>query len=103
MGDASILRPCDVEYSFRQMRGGAIIKQIVSFQHHFDPPPGGGFTAVLYEEDAQVPAVSVQAGDVLIWHIQILGMTDGGVVSAFIPNGDGPAAKGRYPSITVPR
>lgn len=91
-------------YSFRHVRPGVLDEEVVSFRHHFDPQPNGGFDAVRYEEDASAPAVDAKAGDLLVWRFSLPGPDGGGgSPSAYIPNGDGPLTRGRYPSITVPR
>jgi hypothetical protein len=72
---------------------------IVTFEHHFDPPPGGGFTAVPYEETLPGVAVSARAGDELVLRLQAPGAT---LNLSYIPNGDGEAHGGRIPFLTLP-
>lgn len=104
VGDAQILKSCDVRYDFRVVHADKTMQPIVEFTHHFDPQSNGGFDAVKYEEDATADAVAAQVGDLLVWRVTILGSTDGGApVSVYIPNGDGPLTRGRYPSIAIPK
>ena len=89
----------DVQYDFIWRHGGTDTT-LVTFSHHFDPLPGGGFGATEYDADATGIAAAAAAGDQLVWRWSISAGAAGQFVA--IPNGDGTSSGGRFPSITFP-
>ncbi len=83
--------------------GGAEVK-IASFVHHFAANRDASGRIVLtdavpYEESVEAARVDVHPGDRLVWRHAVTGTTAN---PAWAPNGDGPAANGRFPFIDVP-
>jgi hypothetical protein len=104
IADGIVWTECDVTFDMllRPGDGGPDVT-IVSFTHHFVPgrnPDGSiNFDAVAYEESAEGARVEAKAGDQLVWRHHVSGTT---ATIAWAPNGDGPTASGRYPSIDLP-
>jgi hypothetical protein len=74
---------------------------LFSVRHHFDPPPLGPdrFKAVPFEFTANTAATMTIKGDALVLRF-VLESGDPGAL--YLPNGDGNAANGRDPSLTLP-
>jgi hypothetical protein len=100
VGDGIITGAVDVHFEvvWRKASGGGDTV-LAAWDHHFDPRGGGNFDAVPFEATAQGPAAPAKAGDLLVLRMVISGTTQ---PTAYIPNGDGPRAKGRIPSIELP-
>jgi hypothetical protein len=81
-------------------RHGAQDTVIVSFQKHFDPKPGGDFSATSYEDSAPGAAVDARSGDLLI--LRYTGTNSSNAMD-YIPNGDGTTNGGRIPFIDLPQ
>jgi hypothetical protein len=105
VADGIVWQDCDVTFDFvLEPAGGGPEVKIVSFVHHFvaNRDATGRIVltdAVAYEESADAPRVDVHAGDRLVWRHVVTGTTAN---PAWAPNGDGPAANGRFPFIDVP-
>lgn len=97
--DAIIIQPVDVTFELVHRRGGSDTV-LASWMRHWDPLPGGVYTAQPYELDVEAPAIEFEPGDTFVFRFTGAN-TDG--PQAFIPNGDGALAEGRIPNITLPR
>jgi hypothetical protein len=64
------------------------------------PPGPSQYDAIAFETDLTGLAAPATPGDLLILRFTVVSGDPG---SNYTPNGDGPAAKGRYPSIILPR
>jgi len=75
---------------------------LASTMHTFQarPPGPGQSDAILFEADLPGVAAAARAGDLLVFKFSV---PTGDANGNFTPNGDGPFAKGRFPSITLPR
>src|SRR5438105_9833338 len=98
VGDGIIINAADVTFDVL-WRDGAGDHPIATWQHHFDPQ-AGGFDAVGFEADAPGVEAKAKANDQLVLRFTVQG-TGTGVL--YIPNGDGTNAKGRIPTITLPK
>jgi hypothetical protein len=96
--DAIITDPVDVTFTLIWRRG-ASDTTLAQWTRHWDPLPGGGYDAQPYEVDMAAPAIDFRDGDQLVFRYAGANATK---QEAFIPNGDGPHANGRLPSITLP-
>jgi hypothetical protein len=99
VGDGIIIEPVDVRFEII-WRSNAGDQVLATFDHHFDPPAGGGFDAVPYEDTREAPAAAAQPGDQLVLRYSAVQAT--GTV-AYVPNGDGAKHNGRIPFIELPR
>jgi hypothetical protein len=74
---------------------------LATAMHTFDErPPGPNHDeAVAFETDMTGIAAGARAGDLLVLKFSV---TAGDPACNYTPNGDGPQAKGRYPSLTLP-
>jgi hypothetical protein len=101
VGDGIVFQPVDVTFDVLWRDSGNVDHPIVSFTHHFDPQPSG-FNAVEYEDNALGVAAKAKGNDQLILRMSAAAGTypDGSML--WIPNGDGPNAQGRDPSLTLP-
>jgi hypothetical protein len=105
IGDGIVLSPANVKYEVIWRHGGADTG-IVQWEHHFDPSTSDGsdkFDAEAFEADGDGIAAAAASGDQLVlrWSIDA---PDGGTPgTAFIPNGDGSASRGRIPSLILPK
>ena len=97
--DAIIIRSIDVAFELIQRRGSDDT-QLVTWSQHFDPLPGGVYTAQAYEVDEAAPAIDFKSGDQFVFRFSGMNSTS---TQAFIPNGDGAKANGRIPNITLPK
>jgi hypothetical protein len=96
--DAIIIRSVDVTFDLIWRRG-ATDMPLATWSQHFDPLPGGAYTAQPYEIDQTTGAIDFQSGDQLVFRYSGANTTS---QQAFIPNGDGATAHGRIPNITLP-
>jgi FtsP/CotA-like multicopper oxidase with cupredoxin domain len=96
--DAIIIQPVDATFDLIHRHDGADTV-LATWTQHFDPLPGGDYTAQAYELDVQAPAIAQHDGDQLVFRYSGSNTT---VQMAFIPNGDGAIAKGRIPNLTLP-
>ena len=96
--DSIIIAPVDVTFDLIWRRG-TTDTTLATWQMHFDPRPVG-FDAQPYEIDHQVQAIDWQDGDLFVFRYSGMNSTSN---FAWIPNGDGAAANGRIPNITLPR
>ena len=96
--DAIIIRSVDVTFDLIWRRGSTDTT-LATWAQHFDPLPGGVFTAQAYEIDQTTAAIDFQSGDQFVFRYSGANTTS---QQAFIPNGDGATAKGRIPNITLP-
>jgi hypothetical protein len=101
VGDGLVIEAADITYEVI-WRGAGGDQPIVSFQHHFDPPPAGPgrYQAVPFEGAAEAAAVMAKSGEELV--LKFSAMSASTAPSPFIPNGDGANAKGRIPSLRLP-
>ncbi len=97
--DAIIIRAVDVTFDLIWRRG-ATDMPLATWTRHWDPLPGGVFTAQAYEVDQVAPAIEFQSGDQLVFRYTGANTSS---TQAFIPNGDGATANGRIPNITLPQ
>lgn len=98
VADGIITEPVDVRFQIL-WRAGSVDTELAAFTHHFDPLPGGGYSAQAFEETAEVQAVAAAAGDQLIF--RYAGESES-LPMAYIPNGDGDLVGGRIPFIELP-
>ncbi len=96
--DAIIIRSVDVTFDLIWRRGGTDTS-LATWSQHFDPLPGGVYTAQAYELDQATQAIAYQSGDQFVFRYSGANTTS---QQAFIPNGDGATANGRIPNITLP-
>jgi hypothetical protein len=102
IGDGIVGTAADVQFDVIWRRGSTD-QTIVSWTHHFDPPPEAmKFDAVPFEGDALGGEVPALKGDLLVLRWSIPGPDAGAGGIGFIPNGDGAGSKGRIPSLTLP-
>ena len=74
---------------------------LAAAMHTFMPPaPPNQYDAVAFEADLPGIAAPARPGDLLLLRFSV---PSGDSNGNYTPNGDGPLAKGRYPSITLPR
>ena len=72
---------------------------LATLSHTFVEQPGPNRNdAIQFEGDATGIAANAQPGDRLVLKFSVSGQAGGN----YTPNGDGPAAKGRYPNLTLP-
>lgn len=98
--DNIIIRAVDVDFALIHRRDGADLVQLAAWRQHFEPLPGGQYSAQAYELDVEAPAIERRSGDQLVFRYTGTGST---VDMAFIPNGDGQRTGGRIPNLTLPR
>jgi hypothetical protein len=74
---------------------------LASAMHTFVGRPAGPnqYDAIAFETDLSGIAAAARPGDLLLLRFTVPSGDNGG---NYTPNGDGPLAKGRYPSITLP-
>lgn len=98
VGDGIVLESVDVTFEivWRSDSGDEVL---ASWQHHFDPLPGGEYRAQAYEESAELARVDAADGDQLILRFTGEGSEQ---VMAYIPNGDGEVTDGRVPFLDLP-
>jgi hypothetical protein len=89
----------DVRYDFIWRHAGTDTT-LVSFTNHVDQLDAS-FGATEYDADADGIAAAAAPGDQLVWRWSITAGPPPGQFVA-IPNGDGTASGGRFPSITFP-
>jgi hypothetical protein len=97
--DAIVIRSVDVTFDLIWRRDGNDMP-LATWSQHFDPLPGGVYTAQAYEIDQTTGAIDFQSGDEFIFRYSGANTTS---QQAFIPNGDGATAHGRIPNITLPQ
>jgi hypothetical protein len=97
--DAIIIRSVDVTFDLIWRRGSTDTT-LATWSQHFDPLPGGVYTAQAYEIDQTTDAIDFKSGDQLVFRYSGANTTS---QQAFIPNGDGATAHGRIPNITLPQ
>jgi hypothetical protein len=99
VGDGIIIEPVDVRFEiiWRSDAGDQIL---ATYDHHFEPPAGGGFDAVPYEDTRESTAVPAEPGDQLI--LRYTAVEAAGSIS-YVPNGEGATHNGRIPFIQLPR
>jgi hypothetical protein len=100
IGDGLVLDAVDMRFDVLWRAGGSDVT-LVTFRHHYDPPPAGPtqFDAVTYEADAAGIAVAAHAGDTLVLRFTV---ENGPTMPSFVPNGDGAKTMGRIPSLKLP-
>lgn len=81
-------------------RTGVADVVLATWNHHFESA-APNFDAQPFEESADGPAVDFVEGmgDQLVFRYT---GTNSASTMAYIPNGDGPSANGRFPHITLP-
>jgi hypothetical protein len=74
---------------------------LASTMHTFvgRPPGPNQYDAILFETDLPGIAAPARPGDQLLFKFSV---PSGDMNGNYTPNGDGPAVKGRFPSITLP-
>jgi hypothetical protein len=103
VGDGVTLDPCDVTFTVLWRSSDGKDHPIVTFTHSFPAsgaPVNGYPPAIAYEADAMGVAAPAQANDLLVLRFTATGNPNDPTL--FIPNGDGPKAQGRIPSLTLP-
>lgn len=99
VGDGIVIEPVDVVFEVLLRRAGEEDEILASWEHHFEPLPGGDYRAQPFEAEADVVRVDAAAGDRLILYYA----GDGSDLSmAYIPNGDGQLLGGRIPYLDLP-
>lgn len=96
--DAIIIQAVDVQFELIH-RTSSGDRQLAAWTQHFEPLPPGNFGAQPYELDVTAPAIDAADGDELVFRYS----GSGSLNMAFIPNGEGDRAMGRFPNITLPR
>ncbi len=81
-------------------RRGATDMTLATWTEHYDPTGGGNFDAQAHEYDEVAPAIDYVSGDKFVFRYSTVMATG---PEAYIPNGDGPLARGRIPNITLPK
>jgi hypothetical protein len=101
VGDGIVIDPVDVTYAIL-WRSPAGDQTLASTRHHFDPFPAGPtrYDASLFETDLEGVAAKAYDGDSLVLRFTAESSAAG---MPFIPNSHGVDAKGRIPSIRLPR
>ncbi len=89
----------DVKFELIWRHGGSDTT-LSAFTEHYDPTGGGNFDAQAHEYDEAAPAVDYASGDQFVFRYSAVMATG---AEAYIPNGDGPLAKGRIPNIRLPK
>jgi hypothetical protein len=102
VGDGYLIaRTVDVQFDvlWRNSTGRDLV--LATARHTFAEPPAGPAhdDAVPFETDMAGVAAAAKAGDKLVLKFSVTG---GDPAGNYTPNGDGPQAKGRYPSLTLP-
>lgn len=100
VGDGIITESVDVHFEMIHRRAGVADVDICTWDHHFDPLPGGSFDAQALDADATGTAVDFEAGDQLVFKYTGASAT---LPNAYIPDGDGATKHGRNPNITLPK
>jgi hypothetical protein len=99
VGDGIMLDAADVQFDV-VWRSPAGDQTLATFTHHFAPAPAPAqFDAVPFDGDAPGLAAAARDGDQLVLRITPV---SGPMTPSYIPNGDGAAAHGRIPSLTLP-
>jgi hypothetical protein len=104
VGDGVTFDPCVVTFAVLWRTSDGKDHPVVSFTNSFaaSGPAVNGFPpAIAYEADAQGVAVPAQPNDQLVLRFTATGNPSDAVL--YIPNGDGPKAQGRIPSLTLPQ
>lgn len=101
VGDGIVIDPVDITYSIL-WRSPAGDETLASVRHHFEPFPAGPtrYDATKFEADVEGVAAKAYDGDLLVLRFTAESAAAG---MPFIPNGDGANARGRIPSIQLPR
>ena len=100
VGDGIIIDSCDVTFTVL-WRTTAKDTTVATFTHHFDPGPEIQ-NAVLYAGTADGIAVPAAKDDQLVLHITATGGMAGDT-TLYGLNGDGAAAGGRQPFLSLPQ
>lgn len=95
--DAIIILPVDVTFELIH-RTSTGDRQLATWMQRFEPLPGA-FRAQPYELDVMAPAIDFESGDQFVFRYTGMNST---AAMAFIPNGEGDRAMGRFPNITLP-
>jgi hypothetical protein len=96
--DGICLDPVDDRFELL-LRAGAADQTLASFDHHFEPLPGGGYEAQAFEHEESLARVDAAAGDRLVLRFTGEGSE---LEMAYIPNGDGALTGGRIPYLDLP-
>ena len=97
--DGIIIRAVDVTFDLIWRRG-ATDTLLATNTTHFEPLPGGEYSATPCDVDLPAAAIDFEAGDELVFRYTGANTTSS---QAYIPNGDGATTDGRIPNITLPR
>lgn len=98
--DAVVTAPVDVNFALI-WRSAGVDTTLAAWSKHWERGPSVN-DAQSYEVDMAAAAIDFHPGDRLVFRYAGAGTT-GITTEPFIPNGDGPHANGRIPSITLPR
>ena len=98
VGDGIIINSADVTFDVL-WRDAAGDHPIATWQNHFEPM-ASGYLAVAFEADAPGVEAKAKANDQLVLRFTAQGTATGVL---YIPNGDGTKAKGRIPTLTLPK
>jgi hypothetical protein len=100
--DAIIITPVDVTFDlvWRHADGSADTV-LVEWTEHYTPLGGGNFDAQPFEYDEPTTtAIDEEKGDELVFRYTASATSQ---PAAYVPNGDGATANGRFPNITLPK
>ena len=97
--DGIIIRPVDVTFDLI-WRHGDTDTLLATNTTHFEPLPGGAYSATPCDLDLEAQAIEMQSGDELVFRYAGANTTSS---QAYIPNGDGATTDGRIPNITLPK
>lgn len=99
VGDAEdCLRSVTVRFDIIWRHGGEDTV-VASVTNTFTPQQPNPYVAAPFDGDAAGIAAPAAAGDELVLRFTVTGGDDGGF---YVPNGDGSAAQGRVPNLTLP-
>jgi hypothetical protein len=102
VGDGYLIaRTVDVQFDVIWRSGAGRDVVLATARHTFtERPAGPGHDdAIPFETDLTGLAAPASAGDKLVLRFSVTG---GDPAGNYTPNGDGPQAHGRYPSLTLP-
>jgi hypothetical protein len=102
VGDGYLIaKRVDVRFDIIWRNAQKVDTVLATAMHTFEERPAGDahYDAVAYETDLPGIAANAKAGDLLVLRFSVV---SGEPEGNYTPNGDGPFAKGRYPSLTLP-
>ena len=80
-------------------RTAAKVDTVLATTTHTFVQKAGSYDAIMFDADLPGIAAAATPGDLLVLRFNTIGGVSG---AYYIPNGDGPLAKGRDPNLTLP-